>query len=339
MPEVPRAPQLWTSDSTTERMGTLLANNEERMAWLSSEGGMFELLQGRYSNGIPNLDLMLKAWSGDAERVDRGSRPPVYLGNPLLTIGLSPQPEVLRGLAAKPGFRGRGLIARFLYLLPPSPLGYRTLDAAPMSDAVSAAYSSGVLTMLDWDLIYDQQGEGLSHELRLSRAAHADWLEFAKFIESGMKPGGDFEHMTDWGGKAPGVAIRIAGVLHAIKYAHEVPWAAEISIETMADALEILAVVTWHSKAAMDWMGADETVAAASRVWQWVVHGRRELFTVRNAHQALKGTFQRVKPLREALGVLEERGYIRIDEPDRGRPGRPPSPTVTVRPDIVETWR
>jgi len=49
------------------------------MAWLSSEGGVFDLLQGRYSKDIPNLELALKAHSGDAERVNRGSRPPVFL--------------------------------------------------------------------------------------------------------------------------------------------------------------------------------------------------------------------------------------------------------------------
>jgi hypothetical protein len=62
---------------------------------------------------------VLKAYSGDPERLDRGSRPPVYLRSPRLSIGLSPQPDVLRGLAAKPGFRGRGLLGRFLYLLTP----------------------------------------------------------------------------------------------------------------------------------------------------------------------------------------------------------------------------
>lgn len=113
MPCIPTVPQLWTSDATPERLGTLLADNDEKMAWLSFEGGIFELLQGRYSSGIPNLDLVLKCHSGDSERVDRGSRPPVYLRTPLLTVGLSPQPEVLRGLATKPGFRGRGLLARF----------------------------------------------------------------------------------------------------------------------------------------------------------------------------------------------------------------------------------
>jgi hypothetical protein len=39
---------------------------------------------------------------------------------PCLTIGLTVQPEILQGLAGRPGFRGRGLLARFLYSLPAS---------------------------------------------------------------------------------------------------------------------------------------------------------------------------------------------------------------------------
>ena len=149
LPGIPVAPRLWTSDATPERLGSLLAEHGECMGWLSSEGGIFELLQGRYSNGIPNLDLVLKAHSADPERIDRRSRPPVFLRKPRLTIGLSPQPDVLRGLAAKPGFRGRGLLGRFLYLLPPSPLGHRSLKSAPVSERVNEAYAAGIRAMLD----------------------------------------------------------------------------------------------------------------------------------------------------------------------------------------------
>lgn len=116
LPEVPLPPHIWTSDVTPEKLGSLLASHNECMAWLSSEGGIFDLLQGRYSGGILNLDLVLKAHSGDPDRVDRGSRPSVLLKRPRLSIGLSPQPDVLRGLASKPGFRGRGLLGRCMFL-------------------------------------------------------------------------------------------------------------------------------------------------------------------------------------------------------------------------------
>jgi len=339
LPEIPVQPQLWTSDATPERLGSLLAEHDECMAWLSSEGGVFDLLQGRYSNGIPNLDLVLKAHSGDAERVDRGSRPPVFLESPRLSIGLSPQPDVLRGLAAKPGFRGRGLLARFLYLLPPSPLGYRALKSNPAPQCVLDAYAAGIRAMLDWERAIDENGIEISHMLRLSEEAYEEWYDFAQTIEIKMRPGGDLENFTDWAGKAPGAAARIAGILHGIKHAHGRPWEAVITSETMTAALDLMAVITHHSLAALDMMGADPTIASARQVWSWAERRRIAQFTVREAFNALRGTFPRVAMLRNALDALEERGYIEVLEPPKDGPGRPPSPLVRVRPEIVRGWQ
>jgi len=339
LPEVPMQPQIWTSDATPERLGAMLAEQGECMAWLSSEGGVFDLLQGRYSNGIPNLDLVLKAHSGDAERVDRGSRPPVFLQNPRLSIGLSPQPDVLRGLATKPGFRGRGLLGRFLYLLPPSPLGYRALQSNPVPEGVRDAYTAGLRAMLDWELATDEHGDKNPHLLRLSKDAYAEWFSFAQAIEVQMQPGRELEHFTDWAGKAPGAGARLAGVLHGIKHAHGEPWEADITADTMTAALEIMAVITRHSLAALNMMGADPTIAAARLVWSWIERGRLDRFTVRQAFNALRGTFPRVAMLRDALEALGERGYLEVIEPPRDGPGRPPSPMVRVRPEIAKGWQ
>lgn len=339
LPEIPVRPQIWTSDVTPERLGSLLAEQGECMAWLSSEGGVFDLLQGRYSNGIPNLDLILKAHAGDSERVDRGSRPPVFLRSPRLCIGLSPQPEVLRGLAANPGFRGRGLLARFMYLLPPSPLGFRTLTTAPVPMGVHDAYSRGIRSMLDWVAATDDQGNEQPHLLHLSKEAYSEWHTFAQIIERQMAPGGDMQNYTDWAGKAPGAAARLAGVLHGIKHAHDRPWEADIKQETMNDALEIMAVIARHSLVALDMMGADSTIAAARHVWDWVERKRLPCFTIRDAFNDLRGTFPRVKLLRGPLEVLEERGYIQIIEQSKVGPGRKPSPTIVVRQEVREGWR
>jgi replicative DNA helicase len=76
---------------------------------------VFDQMAGRYSqSGGPNLGVYLKGHVGDLLKVDRRGRPPEYVERPCLTIGLAVQPEVLRGLASRPGFRGRGLLARFL---------------------------------------------------------------------------------------------------------------------------------------------------------------------------------------------------------------------------------
>jgi hypothetical protein len=95
---------------------------------------------------------------------------------------------------------------------------------------------------------------------------------------------------------------------------------------------------TRHSRAALDRMGTDPTLAAARRVWGWVERHRRRCFSVREAFNALRSTFPRVAKLREALEVLEERGYVEVIEPPREGPGRPPSPTVRVRPELARGW-
>ncbi len=338
IPDVPIRPQLWTSDATPERLGSLLAEHGECMAWLSSEGGVFDLLAGRYSKGVPNLDLALKAHSGDAERVDRGSRPAVYLEKPRLTVGLSPQPSVLHGLANQRGFRGRGLLARFLYMMPPSLLGYRDLMPRSVPQAVESAYHAGLRAMLDWEPTYDEKGGERAHIVRLSAEAQREWREFAMHIETGMRPGARLEHFSDWAGKAPGAAARIAAVLHGIEHAHGRPWEHEISFETMAAALEITAVIRDHSLAAIVQMGTDQSMQDASKVWRWIENRRLDHCTMRDIHVGLKGSFPRVEGIRKALDVLSERGLVDVIPPERDGPGRPPSPIVEVNSSIVESW-
>ena len=338
----PPVPQLWTSDATPERLGAMLADQGECLAWLSSEAGIFDLLAGRYSKGIPNLDVFLKSWSGDPERVDRGSRPPVYLLSPRLTIGLSPQPDALRGLANQPGFRGRGLLGRFFYLLPPSPLGFRDLGAdregAIIPEAVSMAYRQGIRAMLDWPPALDQEGREQPYLLTLSRAGYSEWLDFARAVERGLQPGGEYEHIPDLAGKLPGGAARIACVLHGIEYAHGRPWEAAISLATMERALEIAAACLRHGLAAMQLMGGDPGVSQAAKVWAWLQRGRRTEATLRDAYQALKGSFSRVSALVSALELLEERGYLVLVTPETTGAGRPPSPRIIIRPDLAGGW-
>lgn len=339
LPEVPVAPQIWTSDATPERLGMLLADHGECMAWLSSEGGLFDLLQGRYSNGIPNLDLVLKAHSGDSERVDRAGREAVFLQCPRLSIGLSPQPDVLRGLAGKPGFRGRGLLARFLYFLPPSPLGFRSLSTEPMTPTAKYNYASGLKAMLDWPPLKTSETMGARHTVTLSVDARELWQDFALEIEREMRPGNSLEHVTDWAGKAPGAAARIAAVLHGIELVYGKPWEEEVSATTMARAIEFITVSQSHSVAAMDTMGADPTVASARHVWEWIRRGRRDEFKVRDAFNALRTRFPRVADLERALDVLIERGYVHVLTPEPKGRGRPSGPSVLVRPEIADTWK
>lgn len=110
---MPQEPRFLADDITVERAAELMSQNDQRIAIISAEAGIFDILSGRYQNGMPNLDLFLKSYSGDSVRVDRKNGPPIHMDNPALTMCLTPQPIVLQGLAERPGFRGRGLLGGF----------------------------------------------------------------------------------------------------------------------------------------------------------------------------------------------------------------------------------
>ena len=119
---VPAVPRLLADDATPEAVATLLADHDGRIAILSTEGGIFETIAGRYARK-PNLDVFLKGHASDPIRVDRQGRPAQHIPRPALTVGLMVQPRVIETIADNADFVGRGLLARFLYAMPGSKSG------------------------------------------------------------------------------------------------------------------------------------------------------------------------------------------------------------------------
>lgn len=332
LPEIPKAPQIWAQDVTPENLGTIMADNNERMAILSDEAGIFDILGGRYSGGIPNLDLFLQGHAGSPVRVNRGSRPPVFMQAPNLTMGLSPQPDVLRGLTEKPSFRGRGLLGRFLYVLPPSNLGYRTLDAIPMLPDHRARYEGILTTILNQEMASDDQGETCPHILKITSDALQVWQTFAHKVEAGMREGATYAHLTDWAGKLPGAAVRIAALLHISRNALIRPWEKEISVEDMNAALCIADVLSIHALAVFDLMGADPALDGARVILRWIEREGKPEFTFRDCHYAHKTRYKRTVDLEPAIDVLIERHFIR---PRVVKVAHRPSRILEVNPAIL----
>src|SRR5689334_12933302 len=100
LPDVPAYPRLIADDITPEKLGAVMAEQGEKIAIFSDEGGVLTTMGGRYNSGVANLDLLLKAHSGSPYRVDRASREmPISMKKPALTIALAVQPQVLREAA------------------------------------------------------------------------------------------------------------------------------------------------------------------------------------------------------------------------------------------------
>jgi replicative DNA helicase len=328
---VPPLPRWLVDDATPEALAGLLATYG-RIALLSPEGDVFDQMAGRYNpTSGPNLGVYLKGHAGDLLKVARRGRPPEYVQRPCLTIGLTVQPEVLRGLAGRPGFGGRGLLARFLYSLPPSLVGRRQAGAPPVPPAVADRYTRE-LQALAASLTTTGDGPTV---LTLDPQAGELLLGFERDLEPRLAAGsGDLAHLAGWAAKLAGATCRLAALLHLAGHLRG-GWARPIGADTFAGAVQLAGYLVEHARAVFDLMGADPRLEDARWLLDWITRTGQAQFTRRDAHQAApRGRFPKATNLDPALALLEEHGWLRgVDaDPPGAKGGRPASPRFLVNP-------
>ncbi|HEV3193380.1 MAG TPA: YfjI family protein [Polyangiaceae bacterium] len=310
LPEI-HAPTLLTDDVTPEALAVVLAANGERIGLFSAEGGPFEVMAGRYSERGTNFEIFLKAHAGDHHQVDRIRRDPIFLDRPLLTMAVTTQPSVIGGLAKKDGFRGRGLLARFLYALPQTALGHRAVDTAAVPEEIAEDYARALRGIFALATVGALE---MSSEADCARAA------FQQELEPRLGPDGDLHSVADWAGKLTGTICRIAGVLHVADHALDlVALPTEIAGATFERAAVVGRYALAHALAAFRAMGGDEQTELAKRVWAWICRRNIQTFTEREARRAVHETPEGIKP---ALAKLVDRQLVRQRErtPTGGRP-------------------
>jgi hypothetical protein len=330
---VPPVPRWLVDDATPEALAGLLATYG-RIALLSPEGDVFDQMAGRYNQAAgPNLGVYLKGHAGDLLKVDRRGRPPEYVERPRLTIGLAVQPEVLRGLASRPGFGGRGLLARFLYSLPASLVGRRQPGTLPVPQAVADRYTLE-LHALAATLAVPPGDDGPAL-LALDPVAGELLLAFERDLEPRLAAGGgDLAHLAGWAAKLAGATCRLAGLLHLAGHLRD-GWNQPIGADTFASAARLADYLVDHARAVFDLMGADPRLDDARWLLDWIVRTGRTQFSRRDAHAAApRGRFRKATDLEPALGLLEEHGWLRRADADPVGPkgGRPSSPRFVVNP-------
>jgi hypothetical protein len=333
---VPPLPRWLVDDATPEALAGLLATYG-RIALLSPEGDVFDQMAGRYNQAGPNLGVYLKGHAGDLLKVDRRGRPPEYVERPCLTIGLAVQPEVLRGLAGRPGFGGRGLLARFLYSLPESLVGRRQPGASSVPAAVSDRYALELQALAA--SLSTQAGSAADAAdtpalLTLDQAAGELLLGFECDLEPRLATGsGDLAHLAGWAAKLAGATCRLAGLLHLADHLRN-GWARPITADTFAGAARLAGYLVEHARAVFDLMGADPRVDDARWLLDWISRTGQAQFSRRDAHQAARSRFHKATDLEPILALLEEHGYLRCVDanPAGSKGGRPASPRFLVNP-------
>ncbi|AVO48483.1 hypothetical protein C6568_03810 [Melaminivora suipulveris] len=330
MPDELRAPRLFSGDTTPERLQALLVEHGERMAVLSDEAGIFQVMAGLYNGGAANLDVFLQGHAGTPLRVDRAGRS-AHVDQPALSFGLLLQPGVLADVASSRRFRDTGLLARFLFAIPRSNVGRRDVRAhVPIPAAVRQEYELNLFQLLEG---MPAVGEVPAPEvLTLDDAAREIWLDMAQAIEDDQGEGGRYESISDWTSKLPGAVARIAALLElATTGLH----ARVVTHACMDDAINLAQLLIPHAQAAFALLGTDAVDVDAAAILRWAqAHGLAE-FTKREAQKAQEGRFRSVERLQKALDRLEHQDVVKAFK--RHNKGAPPSSCYAVNPKALST--
>jgi hypothetical protein len=329
---VPVLPKLLVDDAIAEAVEMLLAAQGGRLVVAGAEGGVFDVMAGRYSSGMANIDCFLKGHSGDDLRVDRISRGSVVVDRCCLTLAYAIQPEVIRGMAAQRAFRGRGLIGRFIYGMPASRLGSRRINSDPVPPFVSASYQAAVRRLCDIT-----PADGGPAVLRLSPGAADCFRDWAVEVEAMLGPDGRLSSMRDWGGKLVGLTARLAGLIHLVSSGDRDAIAMPVGVDAIEAAIRIGRWAIPHAEGAIALMVADDGSSDdAAYVLRWLKQRAEPEVSRRDIHQHGRARFDRdAARLDRALVVLVDRGWLRAVDGGRVGPGRPGSDRYRCHPQIV----
>lgn len=320
---IPVIPAIYTTDATPEAIADLVHEQGNRLAIISDEGGITEVLSGLYNSGNANIDIILKGIDGGATRIKRANKD--YRLNPYLTILLLIQPQVVMNMADKRAFTGNGALERYLYAIPCGNVGYRVFDNAKIDDYAQTLYSNMVFNLLSIPM------PDVPHILKLDYPSQDMFQTFRQEIERELRADGKLFICRGWGGKLAGYTLRLAGLMHVVEHGN----VGHLIIEkaTMEKAITLARLLMEHAVAAYNMMGADSETNDAKELLEWMKTKRAERFTKSDIINAVRNRQMGKKErLAKALAILVDRNILSAVHVDNST--RKPTEVYFVNPDI-----
>ena len=223
---------------------------------------------------------------------------------PILTIGLCLQPFVLDSIKSNKIFKGRGLLARFLFSICKPQAGYRMRIHSVISKEVSENYISNILQLLDIPRFE------VPIELSLSKEASVLWDHFYNECELLMRAGNPLESLRDLGSKIPGNTARISGLLHAAANVN-VTESKIISENTMKSAIMIGKYFRDHGQYAF--AGKDSAILSAKKLLEYIDTHKPDSFKSRDIMRS-KNYFDSVDQIKPGIKLLIKKNIIKEQE-------------------------
>jgi len=326
----PVKPLLFVTDVTTEALRRAL-HDHGSIGLLSAEGSSLLEGFGRYNGGNRGADmaLFLAAHAGD---MDRGARVSGTHGvrQALASIGITIQPDVLQSIGRDRLAQGRGLLDRFLFLVPPDPRGNRKYRPQRLPQAIKARWMRIVRQIME------TKPQDLVPSVALDERAAEAWLRFAEEVERRQGPGEDLRPLSGFASKLAGQVARIALAYH---FAQGRGVSDCIDAATMRQAIETGRVLIEHAKAARQMMGEDEIMARARLVLECLIRHKPKIVRPWEIARNGWGGCRNTEEARQVLAVLCRHNYCRRIETEReGRTGATPKDAYEVHPAVLSVF-
>ncbi|MFO0852078.1 MAG: DUF3987 domain-containing protein [Gemmataceae bacterium] len=346
-PTRPTLRQAVLDNATVESVAKVLADNPRGVVLVKDEligfvGGMNQYRPGGRGD---DRQFYLSAWAGARAKKNRaGSHDagPLVIPHPFFAVAGMMCPDslpALRGDFRDAAGAADGFVDRFLFSFP-DPLPATAETWAEVPDDLRQGYADLVTDLLGVAMVEEPDGSGGTagrpYFVHLAEDAKREWERFTAEIaakKNGMDPLDPFAGVLN---KLKGYALRIAGVLWAVKRAcHDLPPNAPLDAATLRAASVLVDYFERHARRCLGVGVHDRAGRVARRLVDWLARTPGlATFTRTQAFNQLKDARDvREGPhLDKPLALAADYGYIRLvaGEPT-GRPGPVPQ-TWAVNP-------
>lgn len=318
-------PQLYTTDSTIERLAELLVVKPRGVLLIRDElSGLFSNMR-RYSGGS-DRPFWLEAWNGRRHVVERVSRTIVVQYLLIGLVGCFQPDKLVRAF----GGDEDGMHARFLFGWPSAP-AYRPLtnDTAEVDPELLSALTALVSLPCE-----DMDGAFASRTIALSKDAIASFEKFRIWIDETKRTLDGRERQ--WCVKGETMVLRLAGTLAYLAWSFDLGAPSSRGLQGINGAMEpeivegpfmTAAIRLWrdyfwpHARSTLRQIGLSDRHREARRALRWIkAKGMRQVSREDVRRDAL-GQKQDAEQTQQVIATLEKAGWMHKETmPTAGRP-------------------
>lgn len=237
-------PKIFADNVTPEKHAALIAEQGSNSI-IEPEGGFFEGLSRYGNNKSAQVDYLNKAYGGESFRVDRQGGDSIIAEKPHCVLHFSIQPHLVLAIRSNADFMGTGFANRFLFSLPQSLIGSRSLDTPPVHNGLLEGWKLTIESLFNSCV-------GISRQLTIEPGGYQLLRDFQEALEPQLIT--NLLPIQGWASKLPGALVRIAALYELAAN----PSASLVSSENVKAAIALAPYLQAHALQALTTAAEDQ---------------------------------------------------------------------------------